>query len=249
MIWLLPVEFLGVLDLFRLLEVLQIGALVQQLWWLGLDAGCSGGGGLWTAARFVVLAVRGLHALHSVFTHLSFAKRQNPALDFVSFCKEELLLLRSAKTDGGATRRERTIQLVPLQRELLAILQHVSVIKEEDEEKEIETDNLLPAVAFLMFSNIMCNTHNLYDPRLAGPLTMFQAVDSITIFLKSFVLDRLLSNMRHRALVFFLFFVSLAIQWPIMPSMFFGAVYPVMHIGAEIALALSAYERYQRSTF
>jgi hypothetical protein len=96
---------------------------------------------------------------------------------------------------------------------------------------------IVTAAGFILLANLFANTHNMWgDSRLDGPLTGFQAGDAPAALLKLAILTAYVPSKWHIVAVNAAFFGALAVQWPIMPDMFFGARWPVVHIAAEIGL-------------
>jgi len=93
------------------------------------------------------------------------------------------------------------------------------------------------SAAFILLANVFANTHNMWgDSRIDGPLTQFQSGDAPTALLKMSIVVAFVPSKMHRFVVTAAFFGALAAQWPLMPQMFFGARWPVLHIGAELSL-------------
>ncbi len=130
--------------------------------------------------------------------------------------------------------------LMPMQHELCSLVSYIQSVPSPP------ATDVLTALFFVLFANTASSTHNHFgEMRILGPLTGFQAGDGITLFLKTFVLERLLGDLRLRALVYLTLSLSLVAQWPFMLTMFSEAPYPYVHIVAEVGSAWSAFERWR----
>lgn len=244
-----PLHFLHWFEVFRLLETLQCLALLLQLWWFGLDvlggrAGSPSPSLSMTLTishvRLVVSIIRLLHSIHGLARYVQAPTRKfNNLFDFVRY----RLLLSPQPEQQQQTQQEaeKEREIIPLQAEFGNLFRHLGKIPSPN-----NTD-FLTAVFFVLFSNVASSTHNPFDEKMIGPLTQYQAGDAFTIFVKLYVFDRLIGNFSKRALMYFIFALSLLLQWflPGMLIMFSGAAYPYLHAAAELSLLWSAIQRWR----
>lgn len=131
--------------------------------------------------------------------------------------------------------------IVPLQQDFGKLFSYCITVPSPPATKEFIT-----ALFFIIFASIACGTHNPFgNEKVVGGLVQFQAGDSICLFFKLFVFDRLIGDFGKRAIMYAIFFFSLAIQWPLMIAMFSEAPFPYVHISAEIGLFTSAIVRWR----